>query len=433
MKKWHISRTLRVPLIYGCFSVLWVFFSDKLAFTMAPDLEKAGLYSTIKGLVFVILSTLLIYLLLKSDESKKEKLLNEIVAVQRSFNLLFEDNPQPMWIYDNKTLEIMAVNSSACKIYGYAAAEFRRLKITDIRKQEDIPLLMKSLQEHKDDLRQTGPWVHIRKDGEPLMVQVISHPLRSAGLDSTLVSIIDLTEQHRKQEELDTAMQQRDDFESFGYTASHDLKAHLRAIVGYSDILEKEFQTQLGAEGSKFIHYIHEAGVAMNEMLDDMMIISGISRKPLEFQALNISDIFTDIVRTLTLQEPERDLSIKIQPEMTTFADFGAVRMIAQNLVQNAWKYTRNKKKTVIEIGCFENESKETVFFVRDNGIGFDSEIADHLFQPFRRGHADSRIDGMGIGLSVVKRAVERHGGRVWAESQPGKGASFFFTLNNNS
>jgi signal transduction histidine kinase len=118
---------------------------------------------------------------------------------------------------------------------------------------------------------------------------------------------------------------------------------------------------------------------------------------------------------------------------MTTFADFGAVRMIAQNLVQNAWKYTRNKKKPVIEIGCFENESKETVFFVRDNGIGFDSEIADHLFQPFRRGHADSRIDGMGIGLSVVKRAVERHGGRVWAESQPGKGASFFFTLNNNS
>lgn len=433
MKKWRLNRTLRIPLIYGCFSVLWIFFSDKLAFTTAPDLEKAVLYSTIKGLAFVFLSTLLIYLLLKSDETRKEKLINEIVAVQRSFNLLFEDNPQPMWIYDNKTLEIMAVNSSACRTYGYAAEEFRRMKITDIRKQEDIPLLMKSLQEHKDDLRQTGPWVHIRKGGEPLVVQVISHPLRSAGLDSTLVSIIDLTEQHKKQEELDTAVQQRDDYESFGYTASHDLKAHLRAIIGYSDILQKEYQDKIDKDGQKFLDYIHKAGIAMNEMLDDMMIISGISRKPLEFQVINLSDIFNDTIRTLTLQEHDREVEIKIQPGMTAFADFGAVRLIAQNLVQNAWKYTRNEKAPVIEIGCNENEIKETVFFVRDNGIGFDSTIAEHLFRPFQRGHANSGIDGMGIGLSVVKRAVERHGGRVWAESQPGKGATFFFTLNKKT
>ena len=430
MGKKPLNRLVRVPLIYGVFSILWILFSDQIAFAAAPTLEKAVLYSTVKGLVFVVSSTLLIYFLLRADESHKTKLENEIVAVQRSFNLLFEDNPQPMWIYDNKTLEIVAVNAAACYVYGYTEDEFRKLKITDIRKENEIPSLLKILAEYKDDLRQSGPWEHVKKNGESIMVQVVSHALRSAGFDSTLVSIIDLTEQQKTLEELGTTMQERDDYESFGYTASHDLKAHLRAIIGYSEILDKEYSKKLDEEGLHFLRQIYKAGTTMNDILDDMMVLTKISRKPLEFKKVNLTEICSEMVNTLKNQDPERKIKVIIQPDLKAIGDDGAIKLIMQNLLQNAWKYTKKTQNAQIEAGGFINDEDKAVFYVKDNGIGFDQAFANRIFEPFKRGHANSTFDGMGIGLSIVRRAVERHGGSVWAESEPGKGACFYFTLD---
>lgn len=429
MKGLKFRRSFRVPLIFGIFSVFWILFSDKLAFAMAPNLESAGLYSTIKGLVYVILATTLIYLLLKQDESHKDLLMNEIAAVQRSFNLLFEDNPQAMWIYDNDSLEIMAVNPAACKVYGYSPEEFRNLKITDLRREEDVPAMIKILTDHKDELRQSGPWEHLKKDGESVFVKVISHPLRSVGLDSTLVSVVDLTEHQKALSDLDTAMQERDDFKSFGYTASHDLKAPIRAILGYSDLLAKEYNKNLDAEGNKFVHHIHQAGQTMNEMVDDMLVLTGISRKPLEYERINLSEIVQDTMNTLKLQDPQRVLNFTVQPDMFLIADKGVTRLIAQNLLQNAWKYTKKTSNAHIEVGCIENEEEERVYFVRDNGLGFDQSDAEQIFEPFTRVHKSDFYEGMGIGLSIVRRAVEHHDGRVWVEAEPGKGACFYFTL----
>ena len=425
----QINRSYRVPIIYCVFSVLWILFSDRIAFATAPSLETANLYSTIKGLVFVLLSTVLIFFLIKADETRKAKLLNEIVAVQRSFNLLFEDNPQPMWIFENKTLEIMAVNSAACRKYGYSADEFCKLKILDLVTDEQIPAVFKTISDHQDELRHSGPWEHVTKDGEHIMVQVVAHQLRSVGFNSTLVSIIDVTEQQKTLDVLGTTMQERDDFEFFGFTASHDLKAHLRAIIGYSEILENEYQKDLNEEGLGFVRQINKAGHAMNVMLDDMMVLTKISRKSLEFQQLNLSEIFTETVKTLKIQEPDRQIEISIQPNMTVTGDNGAIQLIVLNLLQNAWKYTKKTENALIKVGSFIDENEKVVFFVKDNGVGFDPANAEKIFEPFARGHANSSFDGMGIGLSVVRRAVERHNGRVWAESEPDKGASFFFTL----
>ena len=192
MKKWQIKKSIRIPLIYCAFSVFWIFFTDKIAFALAPDLSHAVLLSNVKGTLFVALSTLLIFFLIRSDESRKERLLSEMAAVQRSFNLLFEDNPLPMWIFNNQTLAIMAVNPAACKTYGYTAIEFRKLKVTNLRKKEDIPSFLKFMAENKEELRQSGPWEHVKKDGESIFVKVISHSLHSAGIDSTLVSVIEI-------------------------------------------------------------------------------------------------------------------------------------------------------------------------------------------------------------------------------------------------
>ena len=429
MKGLKFRRSFRVPLIFGIFSVLWIMFSDKLAFAMAPDLESAGFYSMVKGLIYVVLATTLIFLLLRKDESHKDQLMNEIAAVQRSFNLLFEDNPQAMWIYDNNSLDIMAVNSAATKVYGYTPDEFRKLKITDLRREEDIPAMLKVITDYKDELRQSGPWEHLKKDGESIFVKVISHPLRSLGLDSTLVSVIDLTEHQKTLNELDTAMQERDDFESFGYTASHDLKAPIRAILGYSDLLAKEYNKMLNAEGNGFVQQIHQAGLTMNEMLDDMLTLTGISRKPLDYERVNLSEIVLESMNTLKQQDPERVLNFTIQPDMTLIADKGVTRLIAQNLLQNAWKYTKKTANALIEVGCQENAEGEKIYFVRDNGMGFDQSSAEQIFEPFTKVHKNGTYEGMGISLSIVRRAVEHHDGRVWVEAEPGKGACFYFTF----
>ncbi len=432
MKGWPINRIYRIPLIYFIFSVLWILFSDKIAFAAAPNISQAALFSTIKGLFFVFSSTLLIYLLAKHEESGRMRLLNEMTAVQRSFNLLFEDNPQPMWIYENQSMHIIAVNPAACRVYGYSANEFRRLKLTDLGPKEDFAALVKTMTEYKSLLHQSEPIQHIKKDGEPLMVQLISHPLRSAGIDSTLVSVIDLTEHHKTLIELDTAMQERDDFKSFGYTASHDLKAPLRAILGYSDILRKEYRNRLDEEGNRFVNEIHKAGENMNLMLDEMLILTGINRRPIQPVEINLSELYEDLIKTLQAQELKRKVKVTIQPDMHVIADMGATRLITQNLVQNAWKYTNHKPGAHIQMGSFLDDSGETVFFVKDNGLGFDPSYADQIFEPFKR-IPNSTVDGLGIGLSIVRRAIERQGGRVWVEAEPDKGACFFFTLPNSS
>jgi signal transduction histidine kinase len=171
----------------------------------------------------------------------------------------------------------------------------------------------------------------------------------------------------------------------------------------------------------------------MNEMLDEMLILTGISRRPLNLERVDLSGIYKELIASLQLQEPKRKIKVTIQPDMVVNADMGAVRLITQNLVQNAWKYTKKTDHASIKMGCSVNDKGETVFFIKDNGLGFDQSIASQIFEPFHRAHINSAIEGMGIGLSIVRRAVERHGGRVWVEAEPNKGACFFFTLEQAS
>ena len=203
----------------------------------------------------------------------------------------------------------------------------------------------------------------------------------------------------------------------------------MRAILGYSDILRKEYRRRLDDEGNGFVEQIYKAGLTMSQMLDEMLILTGINRKPLNKEHINLSEYYADIHKTLKLQDPDRKVDVSIQPEMYELADAGAIKLIIQNLFQNAWKYTKMTEKAWIKIGRNENENGETVYFIQDNGMGFDQALATQIFEPFKRVQRISVVEGMGIGLSIVKRAVERHGGKVWVEAETGKGATFFFTL----
>jgi light-regulated signal transduction histidine kinase (bacteriophytochrome) len=219
------------------------------------------------------------------------------------------------------------------------------------------------------------------------------------------------------------------ELESFSYSVSHDLRAPLRAINGFSKIILEEYAQTLDTEGTRLFNIICENSRKMDRLITDLLSLSRIARAeinymPMEMEAL-VRQVFADLVSgddnsTPTLQIKELPLAM---------ADPTLIRLVWQNLIGNALKYTQPKTQRSIEIGG-HTEEKQTIYWVKDNGVGFNTDYADKLFEPFQRLHKDTEFEGSGIGLSIVKRIVQRHGGKTWAESSPDQGSVFYFSLS---
>jgi light-regulated signal transduction histidine kinase (bacteriophytochrome) len=212
--------------------------------------------------------------------------------------------------------------------------------------------------------------------------------------------------------------------EAFSYSVSHDLRAPLRAIDGFSRALETDFAGQLGDEGDHYLQRIRAAAQRMGRLIDDLLDLSQIGRATIELRAVNLSAIASTILADLCKREPDRDVTIEIAPDLTAHADRRLVKILLENLLGNAWKFTRNTADARISVGV-----EDATFFVRDNGAGFDMMYVEKLFTPFQRLHTASEFEGEGIGLATAQRIVEHHRGRIWAQSEPARGAVFFFTL----
>jgi PAS domain S-box-containing protein len=219
------------------------------------------------------------------------------------------------------------------------------------------------------------------------------------------------------------------ELESFSYSLSHDLRAPLRAMNGFSSILLKDYSDKLDAEGQDFLHRIISGADTMNELIDDMLSLANISRQEMSLQEIDLSDIAETIVNTLRRAEPERKVDVGIAQEIKASGDARLMNIALSNLINNAWKYSSKTPDARIEFGAMEKDD-EKVYFVRDNGAGFDMTQAHRLFAPFHRLHSESQFPGTGIGLAIVNRVILRHGGRIWGESEIGKGATFSFTLS---
>jgi len=218
------------------------------------------------------------------------------------------------------------------------------------------------------------------------------------------------------------------ELESFAYSVSHDLRAPLRAINGFSQILADEYGNSLDEAGRGHLERIRAATLRMGELIDDLLNLSRVTRSELKRVQVNLSEIALEIVENLRRSYPDRNIEIHIHPDMHTAADANLVRIILDNLLNNAWKFTAHSPQARIEFGRTVEEN-EFVYFVSDNGAGFNMAYADKLFGPFQRLHAPGQFEGTGIGLATVQRIVQRHGGRVWARGQEGAGAAFYFTL----
>jgi signal transduction histidine kinase len=218
------------------------------------------------------------------------------------------------------------------------------------------------------------------------------------------------------------------ELEAFSYSVSHDLRAPLRHILGFSHILLEDHGDQLDANGRAFLERIVTAGERMSEIIDDLLRLSRIGRTDLVLEAVDLSLLARSVADGLADATPERRVRCVIQPGLGAVADVHLLRVLLENLLGNAWKFTSRVDRPLVEIGATRCAG-ETVFFVRDNGIGFDLAAADHLFGAFVRLHPEAEFPGTGVGLATVRRIVERHGGRVWAEAVPGAGATFHWTL----
>lgn len=219
------------------------------------------------------------------------------------------------------------------------------------------------------------------------------------------------------------------ELESFSYSVSHDLRAPLRHIDGFSRVLLEDYREKIDGEGKDYLFRLRNASQRMSQLIDDLLKLSKVTRSELNRQQVNLSRMAQVTVLELKQAQPQRRVSVKIAEDVTANGDARLLRVLMDNLLANAWKYTGKRDESIIEFGTAE-VAGETTYFIRDNGVGFDMAYADKLFAAFQRLHRSDEFEGTGVGLATVQRIINRHGGRIWAESAVGAGATFYFTLN---
>jgi PAS domain S-box-containing protein len=283
------------------------------------------------------------------------------------------------------------------------------------------------------------------KDGSYYWVDATIVPfLNEQGKPRQYVAIrTDITARKHAEEqvrELNTKLEQRvvartaelaavnKELEAFCYSVSHDLRAPLRGLDGFSQALLEDYGDKLGDDGQHLLQRIRAGSQRMGQLIDDLLNLSRVSRSELRREPVNLSSLAGDIVEELRSHDPHRDVALRIADNLTADGDPQFLRVVLENLLGNAWKYTAKQPHATIEFGL-DCDNGQPSFFVRDDGVGFDMQYVDKLFTPFQRLHAVNEFPGTGIGLATVQRIVHRHGGRVWAEAEVNKGATFHFTL----
>jgi signal transduction histidine kinase len=222
------------------------------------------------------------------------------------------------------------------------------------------------------------------------------------------------------------------ELEAFSYSVSHDLRAPLRSIDGFSQILQEDCADKLSAQDQEILQTVRDAAQRMGQLIDDMLMLGRVTRGELRFAPVNLSTLVQEIVDELARREPERKVRVHIAPDVKADGDASLLRIALENLLGNAWKFSAKREEATIEFGLLE-QGGERVYFVRDNGAGFDMAYATKLFTAFQRLHSQSEFPGSGVGLAIVQRVIQRHGGRLWAEAEVDRGATFSFTLDERA
>jgi PAS domain S-box-containing protein len=364
---------------------------------------------------------------------------NEVIEIQKQhesrYHCLFNSGMIGVLIADEKG-RIYEANETLLRWTGYTQEDLQSLRWADL-----TPDRWRHVDEKiKQDLHDMGRSTHnekeyVRKDGSFLAVNLGCAYLESSGIILCIIS--DVHDQRRVAELLEETVRDRTaqlsasnkELEAFCYSVSHDLRAPLRAIQGFSDILVQRHAEGLGKQGQDYLRRVRNGASRMSSLIDDLLALSRLTRRTLRLERVDVTALADTVVDTLAAIEPTRTVKVDVQRGMVAQADAVLLYSIMQNLIGNAWKFSGKEEVAEVSVGSQTEDDGTTAFFVSDNGVGFDMAHAQKLFSAFQRLHLRSEFEGTGVGLASVQRIVHRHGGRVWAQSNPGGGAIFHFTL----
>ena len=375
-------------------------------------------------------------------------MLSEVGKGAERFRRVVESSPNAVVVV-NAEGRMTLVNAQTEKLFGYARAELIGQPIELL-----VPARLRAGHpQHrsgffaKPSARAMGAGrdlYGLRRDGHEFPVEIGLNPIETDEGLLVLGSIIDITERKRAEseirqlnEELEERVLERTEqleaankeLEAFSYSVSHDLRAPLRAIDGFSRVLLDEHSAKLDESGRDSLARVRRAAQRMGALIDDLLKLARVTRTEPAEEDVDLSALALDVAESLRGQYPERAVKFALAPGLRVCGDSRLLRVALENLLGNAWKFTGTRADAQVELGRRQDSDAE-VYYVRDNGAGFDMAYANKLFGPFQRLHTIDEFPGTGIGLATVQRIVRKHGGRIWAESAVGKGAVFYFTLS---
>ena len=363
---------------------------------------------------------------------------------ERRYRELLTNIAEGMAIVDLEE-DILFANKAFSDMLGYTESELVEMNILDIVADEDKAVILTQTEERQKGKSTAYTHRFVRKDGEQRIVRVSAVPSRDddGQVDGSIAVITDITERILKDreiqklnEELSRRVEERTaelaaankELEAFSYSVSHDLRAPLRTIDGFSQALMEDYSDVIDDTGRDFLRRVRSAAGRMASLIEDLLVLSRVTRAEMDRTDVDLSKIAGDIIDEFREMEPERMVDVEISDDVHVRCDQRLIKLVLQNLLDNAWKFTSKKENAIIEFGS-EDRDGEPVFYVKDNGAGFNMDHRDKLFVPFQRLHHVEDFEGSGIGLATVQRIINRHGGKVWAESTINEGSTFYFTI----
>jgi PAS domain S-box-containing protein len=333
-------------------------------------------------------------------------------------------------------LTIAYANDVACESHGYSIDELVGQNFINLIHQDILPLRNTRNQEILEKGELTYESMHLRKDGSSFPVEAKTRVFETGGKKYFLSTFHDLTSRKREEEhlrELNTDLERSNrDLEAFAYAASHDLQAPLRTIIGFLTLLQRRYGTLLPEKGNELVDRSVGAADRLQHLVLDLLAFSRAASRELDVKESNLNDLVSEIVADMHADLEASQGKIDFEQLPALAVDRTQLRQVFHNLLANAIKFRREGVPPEVSVSV-ESTPGEWIFAVKDNGIGFDPALMSKLFKPFKRLHTDDEYPGTGIGLAIAKRVVERHGGRIWAESEPGMGSTFFFSLPRTS